>query len=126
MIVDEDIGMRDALRSGDEVVHLRHLRERRVYSHGGPIGRRKHGYIPTMDQSDAGSMGIFRRQGVHPARRQGCTPCRPRSASLHPGAARMHSTPQRKHGYIPTMDQSYAGSRGTFPRQTNQTQVASG
>eukprot|EP00959_Pyramimonas_sp_CCMP1952_P129564 2709358-Pyramimonas_sp.AAC.1 len=30
-----------------------------VYSHDGPIRRRKRGYIPTMDQSYAGSMGIF-------------------------------------------------------------------
>eukprot|EP00976_Prorocentrum_cordatum_P056408 1138420-Prorocentrum_minimum.AAC.1 len=27
----------------------------RVYSHGGPIGRRIHGYILMMDQSDAGA-----------------------------------------------------------------------
>eukprot|EP00959_Pyramimonas_sp_CCMP1952_P354592 7427899-Pyramimonas_sp.AAC.1 len=27
----------------------------------GPIGRRKHEYILTMDQSDAGSVGIFSR-----------------------------------------------------------------
>eukprot|EP00959_Pyramimonas_sp_CCMP1952_P172653 3607622-Pyramimonas_sp.AAC.1 len=33
-----------------------------VYSHGGPIGRRKHGYILTADQSDAGSMGILSRR----------------------------------------------------------------
>eukprot|EP00976_Prorocentrum_cordatum_P112406 1195525-Prorocentrum_minimum.AAC.9 len=37
------------------------LREegRRVYSHDGPIGRRKRGYILTTDQSDAGSTVIF-------------------------------------------------------------------
>eukprot|EP00959_Pyramimonas_sp_CCMP1952_P377252 7901630-Pyramimonas_sp.AAC.1 len=28
----------------------------RVYSHDGPIGRRKRGYNLTMDQSDAGSV----------------------------------------------------------------------
>eukprot|EP00976_Prorocentrum_cordatum_P062233 1176641-Prorocentrum_minimum.AAC.1 len=33
----------------------------RVYSHGGPIRRRKRGYILTGDQSDAGSAGIFSR-----------------------------------------------------------------
>eukprot|EP00959_Pyramimonas_sp_CCMP1952_P454679 9470284-Pyramimonas_sp.AAC.1 len=30
-----------------------------VYSRDGPIRHRKHGYMPVMDQSDAGSMGIF-------------------------------------------------------------------
>eukprot|EP00976_Prorocentrum_cordatum_P041101 834337-Prorocentrum_minimum.AAC.1 len=29
--------------------------EARGYSHDGPIRRRKHGYIPTTDQSDTGS-----------------------------------------------------------------------
>eukprot|EP00959_Pyramimonas_sp_CCMP1952_P430333 9013505-Pyramimonas_sp.AAC.1 len=36
-----------------------------VYSHDGPSGCRKHGkrgYILTMDQSDAGRMGIFSRR----------------------------------------------------------------
>eukprot|EP00976_Prorocentrum_cordatum_P077345 1182651-Prorocentrum_minimum.AAC.1 len=36
--------------------------ERRGYSHDGPIGRRKHGYILTTDQSDAGSTGTFSRR----------------------------------------------------------------
>eukprot|EP00976_Prorocentrum_cordatum_P062779 1176847-Prorocentrum_minimum.AAC.5 len=31
-------------------------------SHGGPIRRRKRGYILTADQSDAGSAGIFSRR----------------------------------------------------------------
>eukprot|EP00976_Prorocentrum_cordatum_P014343 286793-Prorocentrum_minimum.AAC.1 len=31
------------------------------YSHDGPIRRRNHGYILTMDQSDAGGAGIFSR-----------------------------------------------------------------
>eukprot|EP00976_Prorocentrum_cordatum_P071937 1180520-Prorocentrum_minimum.AAC.1 len=33
-----------------------------AYSHDGPIGRRKRGYILTTDQSDAGSASIFSRQ----------------------------------------------------------------
>eukprot|EP00959_Pyramimonas_sp_CCMP1952_P246285 5147621-Pyramimonas_sp.AAC.1 len=33
--------------------------EARVYSHDGPIRRRKRGYIITMDQSDTLSAGIF-------------------------------------------------------------------
>eukprot|EP00959_Pyramimonas_sp_CCMP1952_P300640 6288582-Pyramimonas_sp.AAC.1 len=37
------------------------MQEARVYSHDGPIRRRKHGYILTTDQSDAGSAGIFSR-----------------------------------------------------------------
>eukprot|EP00959_Pyramimonas_sp_CCMP1952_P265522 5551832-Pyramimonas_sp.AAC.1 len=32
-----------------------------VYSHDGPIGHGKRGYILTTDQSDAGSVGIFLR-----------------------------------------------------------------
>eukprot|EP00976_Prorocentrum_cordatum_P007598 151764-Prorocentrum_minimum.AAC.1 len=36
--------------------------EARVYSHGGPLGRRKRGYILTADHSDAGSAGIFSRR----------------------------------------------------------------
>eukprot|EP00959_Pyramimonas_sp_CCMP1952_P318940 6673010-Pyramimonas_sp.AAC.2 len=35
--------------------------EARVYSHDGPIRHRKRGYILTMDQSGAGSAGIFSR-----------------------------------------------------------------
>eukprot|EP00959_Pyramimonas_sp_CCMP1952_P109179 2283336-Pyramimonas_sp.AAC.2 len=31
-------------------------------SHNGPIRRRKRGYILTMDQSNAGSAGIFSRR----------------------------------------------------------------
>eukprot|EP00976_Prorocentrum_cordatum_P097195 1190895-Prorocentrum_minimum.AAC.4 len=52
-------------RAGD---HYKHWSQRTwVYSHDGPIRRRKRGYILTMDQSDAGSVGIFSRwtnQGV--------------------------------------------------------------
>eukprot|EP00976_Prorocentrum_cordatum_P111772 1195424-Prorocentrum_minimum.AAC.2 len=36
-------------------------RRNNEYSHTGPIRCRKHGYIPTPDQSDAGSVGIFPR-----------------------------------------------------------------
>eukprot|EP00976_Prorocentrum_cordatum_P036122 735000-Prorocentrum_minimum.AAC.1 len=35
---------------------------KRVYSHDGPIGRRKRGYVLTTDQSDAGHVGIFSRR----------------------------------------------------------------
>eukprot|EP00959_Pyramimonas_sp_CCMP1952_P218498 4569983-Pyramimonas_sp.AAC.1 len=38
------------------------MQEARVYSHDGPIGRRKRGYIRTTDQSAAGSAGIFSRR----------------------------------------------------------------
>eukprot|EP00976_Prorocentrum_cordatum_P070915 1180118-Prorocentrum_minimum.AAC.1 len=34
----------------------------KVYSHGGPIRRRKRKYILTADQSDTGSAGIFSRR----------------------------------------------------------------
>eukprot|EP00976_Prorocentrum_cordatum_P062112 1176582-Prorocentrum_minimum.AAC.1 len=34
----------------------------RVYSHDGPIRRRKRGHILTTDQSDTGSAGIFSRR----------------------------------------------------------------
>eukprot|EP00959_Pyramimonas_sp_CCMP1952_P261342 5463851-Pyramimonas_sp.AAC.1 len=33
----------------------------RAYSHDGPSRRRKCGYILTLDQSDAGSAGVFSR-----------------------------------------------------------------
>eukprot|EP00959_Pyramimonas_sp_CCMP1952_P274416 5736181-Pyramimonas_sp.AAC.1 len=61
-----------------------------------------------MDQSDAGSMGIFPRwtnqtQEVW--------------VYSHDGPIR-----RRNFGYIPTMDQSDSGSMGIFPRWTNQTQ----
>eukprot|EP00959_Pyramimonas_sp_CCMP1952_P275315 5754910-Pyramimonas_sp.AAC.1 len=36
-----------------------------VYSHDGPIRRRKHGYILTTDQSDAGNMDICSRWTNH-------------------------------------------------------------
>eukprot|EP00976_Prorocentrum_cordatum_P049832 1005296-Prorocentrum_minimum.AAC.2 len=38
------------------------LRVKSVYSHGGPIRRRKRGHILTADQSDAGSAGKFSRR----------------------------------------------------------------
>eukprot|EP00976_Prorocentrum_cordatum_P080344 1183941-Prorocentrum_minimum.AAC.1 len=34
-----------------------------VYSHDGPIRRRKRGYILTMDQSDAGKTWVYSRDG---------------------------------------------------------------
>eukprot|EP00959_Pyramimonas_sp_CCMP1952_P314214 6577512-Pyramimonas_sp.AAC.2 len=37
------------------------MQEVRVYSHDGPIIRRRRGYILTRDLSDAGSAGIFAR-----------------------------------------------------------------
>eukprot|EP00976_Prorocentrum_cordatum_P048273 974478-Prorocentrum_minimum.AAC.3 len=36
-----------------------------AYLHDGPIRRRKHGYVRTTDQSDAGSTGIFSRWTSH-------------------------------------------------------------
>eukprot|EP00959_Pyramimonas_sp_CCMP1952_P259237 5419605-Pyramimonas_sp.AAC.1 len=61
-------GKRDARRASattperrrqcDEVARAQ---DARVYSHDGPIGRRTHRYILTMDQSDAGRTGIFSR-----------------------------------------------------------------
>eukprot|EP00959_Pyramimonas_sp_CCMP1952_P415082 8697367-Pyramimonas_sp.AAC.1 len=38
------------------------MQETWVYSHNGPIIRRKHGYILKTDQSYAGSTGIFSRR----------------------------------------------------------------
>eukprot|EP00959_Pyramimonas_sp_CCMP1952_P082395 1721613-Pyramimonas_sp.AAC.1 len=63
-----------------------------------------------MDQSDAGSVGIFphwtnRTQEVW--------------VYSHDGPIRC-----RKRGFIPTMDQSDAGSVGIFPQWTDQTQEA--
>eukprot|EP00976_Prorocentrum_cordatum_P010887 218830-Prorocentrum_minimum.AAC.6 len=43
------------------------MKEARAYSHDGPIGCRKRRYILTMDQSDAGSAGIFSATHTPPA-----------------------------------------------------------
>eukprot|EP00976_Prorocentrum_cordatum_P083890 1185423-Prorocentrum_minimum.AAC.3 len=63
-----------------------------------------------MDQSDAGSVGIF-PQWTN----------RTQEAWVY-----SHTGPigRRKCGYILTMDQSDAGSVGLFPQWTNQTQEA--
>eukprot|EP00976_Prorocentrum_cordatum_P095392 1190150-Prorocentrum_minimum.AAC.2 len=63
-----------------------------VYSHGGPIGHRKCGYILTADQSDAGSVGIFLR----------------RTNQTQEVWVYSHGGPirRRKCGYILTTDQS--------------------
>eukprot|EP00976_Prorocentrum_cordatum_P067112 1178594-Prorocentrum_minimum.AAC.1 len=65
-----------------------------VYSHDGPIIRRKRGYILTTDQSYAGSMGIFSR----------------RTNRTQEVWVYSHVGPiaRRKYGYILTTDQSYA------------------
>eukprot|EP00976_Prorocentrum_cordatum_P117921 1196385-Prorocentrum_minimum.AAC.4 len=64
-----------------------------VYSHGGPIGRRKRRYIFTTDQSVSSPT---------------CT----RARSFLPA--------QKTRRYILTADQSDAGSAGIFSRRTNQ------
>eukprot|EP00976_Prorocentrum_cordatum_P023599 480553-Prorocentrum_minimum.AAC.1 len=67
-----------------------------VYSHDGPIIRRKHGYILTTDQSYAGDTGLFSRR------------------TNHTQEARVYSHDGpiicRKRGYILVTDQSDAGS----------------
>eukprot|EP00976_Prorocentrum_cordatum_P014477 289031-Prorocentrum_minimum.AAC.1 len=45
------------------------MQEARVYSHDGPIRCRKHGYILTADQSDAGSTSGPRAGSPPPQRR---------------------------------------------------------
>eukprot|EP00976_Prorocentrum_cordatum_P045738 923878-Prorocentrum_minimum.AAC.1 len=71
-----------------------------VYSRDGPIRRRKHGYILTMDQSDAGSAGVLSRW------------------TNQTQEARVYSNDgpirRRKRGYILMTDQSDAGSAGLF------------
>eukprot|EP00976_Prorocentrum_cordatum_P076349 1182269-Prorocentrum_minimum.AAC.1 len=67
-----------------------------VYSHNGPIRRRKRGYILTADQSDAGSVGIFSRR---------TNQTQEAWVYSHDG-----QITRRKRGYILTMDQSDAGS----------------
>eukprot|EP00959_Pyramimonas_sp_CCMP1952_P098027 2048829-Pyramimonas_sp.AAC.1 len=49
----------DARSVGTFSQRTNRMQEARVYSHDGPNGRRKRGYILTTDKSDAGSMGIF-------------------------------------------------------------------
>eukprot|EP00976_Prorocentrum_cordatum_P004928 96904-Prorocentrum_minimum.AAC.1 len=63
-----------------------------------------------MDQSDAGSVGIFPR----------------RTNQTHEAWVYSHDGPirRRKRGFILTTDQSDAGSVGLFSRRTNQTQEA--
>eukprot|EP00976_Prorocentrum_cordatum_P062787 1176855-Prorocentrum_minimum.AAC.3 len=72
------------------------MQEARVYSHDGPIGRRKRGYILTTDQSDAGGAGIFSR----------------RTNQTHEVRVYSHDGPirRRRRGYILMIDQSDAGS----------------
>eukprot|EP00959_Pyramimonas_sp_CCMP1952_P366226 7670168-Pyramimonas_sp.AAC.2 len=73
-----------------------------VYSHDGPIRRRKRGYIPAMDQSDTVSVGIFPRWTIIRRRKQRvCS----RDGPIRRG----------KRGYIPAMDQSDTGIVGIFP-----------
>eukprot|EP00976_Prorocentrum_cordatum_P014300 285941-Prorocentrum_minimum.AAC.1 len=61
--------------------------EARVYSHNGPIGRRKRGCILTTDQSDAGSAGsagIFsRRTNQEPVFHECQTGARARAVHTH-------------------------------------------
>eukprot|EP00959_Pyramimonas_sp_CCMP1952_P185456 3877929-Pyramimonas_sp.AAC.1 len=75
----------------------RQTQEAWVYSHNGPIRRRKRGYIPTTDQSDAGSVGTFPQR---------TNQTQEAWVYSHNGPAIRH----RKRGYIPTTDQSDAGS----------------
>eukprot|EP00959_Pyramimonas_sp_CCMP1952_P419528 8787474-Pyramimonas_sp.AAC.1 len=90
-------------RHGGRVSHrLRHRRrlyrfhqcEAQVSSHGGPIGRRKRGYILTTDQSDAGSAGISSRRINQTQEAQ---------VSSHGGPIG-----RRKRGYVLTADQYLA------------------
>eukprot|EP00976_Prorocentrum_cordatum_P063832 1177242-Prorocentrum_minimum.AAC.1 len=74
--------------------------EARVYSHDGPIRRRKRGYILTMDQSEAGSAGSLSQ----------------RTNLTQEARVYSHDGPIRRinRGYILTMDRSDAGSAGIF------------
>eukprot|EP00976_Prorocentrum_cordatum_P055996 1129688-Prorocentrum_minimum.AAC.1 len=72
------------------------MQEARVYSHDGPIGRRKREYTLTTDRSDAGSASILSRRTN-----------RTQEARVysHDGPIR-----RRQRGYILTTDRSDAGS----------------
>eukprot|EP00976_Prorocentrum_cordatum_P118099 1196411-Prorocentrum_minimum.AAC.4 len=69
--------------------------EARVYSHDGPIRRRRRGYILTTDQSDAGGAGIFSR----------------RTNQTQEARVYSHGGPigRRRRGYILTADQGSLG-----------------
>eukprot|EP00976_Prorocentrum_cordatum_P068418 1179125-Prorocentrum_minimum.AAC.2 len=77
------------------------------HSRDGPIRRRPCGYIPTTDQSNAGSVGIFSRR---------TNQTQEVWVYSHDGPIKL-----RKCGYILTMNQSDAVSVGIFSRRTNQT-----
>eukprot|EP00959_Pyramimonas_sp_CCMP1952_P131885 2757456-Pyramimonas_sp.AAC.1 len=81
-----------------------------VYSHNGPIRRRKHRYIIVTGQSYTGSAGIFSRRANQTQEVR---------VYSHDGPIR-----HRNRGYILTTDQSDAGSEGIFSRRTSQTQEA--
>eukprot|EP00959_Pyramimonas_sp_CCMP1952_P443616 9287115-Pyramimonas_sp.AAC.1 len=83
-----------------------------VYSHYGPIGRRKRGYILIMDQSDAGSVGII---SLWTNQTQEAW------VYSHDGPIR-----RKKRGYILTMDQSNAGSVGICIRIERLRHVSAG
>eukprot|EP00959_Pyramimonas_sp_CCMP1952_P199649 4176128-Pyramimonas_sp.AAC.1 len=56
---------------GDRVASSGLIHVKSPYSHDGPIRRRKRGYVATMDQSDAVSVGIFPRWTVSRPTRRG-------------------------------------------------------
>eukprot|EP00976_Prorocentrum_cordatum_P010802 216091-Prorocentrum_minimum.AAC.1 len=56
-------GVRRAVTgTGGPVENKRYQIPKEEYSHGGPLRRRKRGYIIAADQSGAGSLGIFSRR----------------------------------------------------------------
>eukprot|EP00959_Pyramimonas_sp_CCMP1952_P306797 6421036-Pyramimonas_sp.AAC.1 len=79
-----------------------------VYSQKGPIRRRKHGYILTRGQSDAGSTGIFSRGADQTQESRVYSHDGPISTRTCPPRVYSHDGPirRRMHGYILTMDQS--------------------
>eukprot|EP00959_Pyramimonas_sp_CCMP1952_P313802 6568756-Pyramimonas_sp.AAC.1 len=88
------------------------------YSHDGPIRRRKCGYILTTDQLGAGSMGIFSpgccSRGSRTRCRRGEARRRPAKQSRRPPSKPIRF---RKRGYILLMDQSDAGRAGIFSQR---------
>eukprot|EP00976_Prorocentrum_cordatum_P063171 1176998-Prorocentrum_minimum.AAC.3 len=104
------------------VHHAAHLDAR-----GEPIRRGNRGHIRTTDPSDAGRTGIF-SQWTNQTREARLYshdgPIGTIECAAHLRAARRDVSRQRRAHLARTMDQSDAGSAGTFSRWTNQTQEA--
>eukprot|EP00976_Prorocentrum_cordatum_P115433 1196010-Prorocentrum_minimum.AAC.1 len=96
-----------------------------VYSHAGPIRRRKRRYILTPDQSDAGSAGIFSRRTHQTQEAQVYSHAGPDAGSADARNTGIFSrrTNQTQEAQVYSHAGPDAGSAGIFSRRTNQTDL---